>query len=184
MASGVGHSEVLVATIARRPPQGQARTSTQSMRRRSWAHAIREPTSFMTPAPRLVRGRLSAAFSLSRPPSGNAPSPLAKNGDASSGFFAIRFFFLARGNVAVGPALAGPRGNTAARRSERGPNTPDKRWSGNRGGGIKLDRRDKDCAGVITRCVAPLRLGMHRRYATRPSGSFDRRSKPHSGRAQ
>jgi len=107
------------------------------------------------------------------------------NGDASSGVFAIRFFFfLARGNVAVAPALAGPRGTTAARSGERGPNTPDKRWSGNRGGGIKLARRAKHRIGVITGCVAPLRLGMHRGHATRPSRSFDRRSKPPSGRAQ
>ena len=156
------------------------------MRRRSWAHAIREPPGFTTPSPRLVRGRLRAAFSLSRPRSGNVPSPLATNGDASSGFFAIRFFFffLARGNVAVAPALAGPRGTTAARNGERGPNTPDKRCKGNRGGGIKLASRDKHCTGGITRCVAPLRLGLRSRYATRPSGSFDRRSKLHSGRAQ
>ena len=153
------------------------------MRRRSWAHAIREPPGFTTPSPRLVRGRLRAAFSLSRPRSGNVASPLATNGDAASGFFAVRFFFLARDNVGVAPALAGPRGTTAARSGERGPNTPDKRWSGNRGGGIKLDSRAKHCIGVITRCVAPLRLGLRRRYATRPSRSFDRRSKPHSGRA-
>jgi len=109
------------------------------MRRRSWAHAIREPPGFTTPSPRLVRGRLRATFSLSRPRSGNVPSPLATNGDASSGFFAVRFFFLARGNVAVAEALAtGPRGTTEARSGERGPNTPDKRWSGKRGGGIKL----------------------------------------------
>ena len=53
------------------------------------------------------------------------PLPLATNGDASSGVFAIRFFFfLARGNVAVTPALAGPRGTTAARSGERGPKRP------------------------------------------------------------
>ena len=105
------------------------------MRRRSWAHAIREPPGFTAPSPRLVRGRLRTAFSPSLPRSGNVPSPLATNGDASSGVFAIRVFSLARGNVAVAPALAGPRGTTAARSGERGPNTPDKRWSGNRGGG-------------------------------------------------
>jgi hypothetical protein len=107
------------------------------MRRRSWAHSIREPTGFTTPSPRLVRGRLRTAFSLSPPTrSGDVPSPPATNGDASSGFFAVRFFFLARGNLAVAEALAtGPRGTTEARSGERGPNTPDKRWSGKRGGG-------------------------------------------------
>jgi len=73
-----------------------------------------------------------------RPRSGNVPSPLTTHGDASSGVFAIRFFcfffFLARANVAVAPALAGPRGTTAARSGERGPNTPDKRWSAERRG--------------------------------------------------
>ena len=64
-------------------------------------------------------------------------SALAPHRVASSGFFfAVRFFFLARGNVGVAKALAtGPRGTTEARSGERGPNTPDKRWSGNRGGG-------------------------------------------------
>jgi hypothetical protein len=128
-------------------------------------------------------------FSLSPPPrSGNVPSPLATNGDgdASGGFFAVRcfFFFLARGNVGVAPALTGPRGTTAARNAERGPNTPDKRCNGNRGGGIKLASRDKNCTGIITRCVAPLRLILRRRYATRPSGSIDRRSRLNGGRAQ
>ena len=86
------------------------------MRRRSWAHAIREPSGFTTPSPRLVRGRLGPAFSLSPPRSGDAPSALAANTDASSCVFAVRFFFLARGNVGVAPALAtGPRGTTAAR---------------------------------------------------------------------
>jgi len=33
---------------------------------------------------------------------------------------------VARGNVAVAEALAAARGTTAARSSERGPNTPDK----------------------------------------------------------
>ena len=108
---------------------------------------------------------------LSPPRSGDVPSPLATNADASSGFFAVRFFFLARGNVGVAPALAtGPRGTTSARNAERGPNTPDKRCNGNRGGGIKLERRAKSCTAVITRCVAPLRLGLRSRYATRPSG--------------
>ena len=153
------------------------------MRRRSWAHAIREPPGFTTPSPRLVRGRLRPAFSLSPPRSGDAPSALAANTDASSGFFAVRFFFLARGNVGVAPALAAARGTTAARNGERGPNTPDKRCNGNRGGGIKLERRDKNCTGVITRCVAPLRLGLRRRYATRPSARMDKRSKLNGGRA-
>jgi hypothetical protein len=151
------------------------------MRRRSSAHSIREPTGFTTPSPRLVRGRLPTALSLSPPPrSGDVASPLATDGDASSGFFIVRFFFffLARGNVGVAKALAAaPRGTTAARSGDRGPNTPDKRCSGNRGGGIKLDSRAKNCIGVITRCVAPLRLGMRSRYASRPSGSIDRRSK-------
>ena len=153
------------------------------MRRRSWAHSIRETAAFTTPSPRLVRGRLRPAFSLSPPRSGDVPSSLATNGDgdASSGFFAIRFFFLARGNVGVAPALAGPRGTTAARNGERGPNTPDRRCNGNRGGGIKLERRDRNCTGVITRCVAPLRLGLRRRYATRPSARIDRRSKLNGG---
>ena len=102
------------------------------MRRRSSAHSIREPTGFTTPSPRLVRGRLPPAFSLSPPPppprSGDVSSPLATNADVSSGFFALRFFFLARG--AVAPALAGPRGTTEVRSGERGPNTPDKRCNG------------------------------------------------------
>jgi hypothetical protein len=59
---------------------------------------------------------LERAFSLPPPRSGDVPSPLATNGDASSGFFAVRFFFLARGNVGVAKALAtGPRGTTEAR---------------------------------------------------------------------
>ena len=114
---------------------------------------------------------LECAFSLSPPRSGDVPTPQATNGDASSSFFAVRFF-LARGNVGVAPALAGPRGTTAARSRERGPNTPDSRCNGNRGGGIKLASRDRNCTGVITRCVAPLRLGLRRRYATRPSASI------------
>ena len=115
--------------------------STQSTWSRSWAHLIREPSGFTTLCPRLVRRRPRTAFSPSLPRSGNVPSPLTTNGDASSGVFAIRFFFfLARGNVAVAPALAGPRGTTVARSGERGPNSPDKRRSGNRGGGIKLER--------------------------------------------
>ena len=134
MATTTSLSE-MSATIARLPPHRHAKTSIQSMRRRSWAHAIREPPGFTTPSPRLVRGRLRTAFSLSRPRSGNVPSPLATNGDASSGFFAIRFFFffffLARvraGVVGAAPALAtGPRGTTAARHGERGANTPDRR---------------------------------------------------------
>ncbi|MEO5725800.1 MAG: hypothetical protein ABI134_29830 [Byssovorax sp.] len=92
------------------------------MRRRSWAHSIREPPGFTTPSPRLVRGRLRAAFSLSRPRSGNVPSPLATNGDASSGVFAI--FFLARGNVAVAPALAGPRGTRCRAQQRARPEYP------------------------------------------------------------
>jgi hypothetical protein len=116
------------------------------MRRRSFTHAIREPTGFTTPSPRLVGGRLRSAFSLSPPTpprSGDVPSPLATNADASSGFFLVRFFLLARGNVAVAEAIAGPRGTTAAQSREPGPNTPHKRCHGNRGGGIKLARRDK-----------------------------------------
>ncbi|MEO5727839.1 MAG: hypothetical protein ABI134_33475 [Byssovorax sp.] len=94
------------------------------------------------------------------------------NGDASSGVFAIRFFFLARGNVAVAPALAGPRGTTAARSGERGPNTPDKRWSGNRGGGIKLDSRakERDSAGLAVRARSmflPARYFLHEDAALR-----------------
>ena len=98
-----------------------------------WAHSIRERTGFTTPSPRLVRGWLGTAFSLAPPTrSGDVLSPLATNADASSGFFAVRFFFLARGTLGAAPALAGPRGTTAARNAERGPNTPDKRWNGNR----------------------------------------------------
>ena len=182
MATTPSPSE-MSATVARLPPQGQARTSTQSMRRRSWAHSIREPTRFTPPFPRLVRGRFRTAFSLSPPTrSGDVASPLATNGDATSGFFAVRFF-LARGNLGVAPALPVSRGTTVARNGERGPNTPDKRWSGNRGGGIKLASLAKSCIGILARCVAPLRLGLRRRYATRPSARIDRRSKPHFGRA-
>ena len=78
------------------------------MRRRSSAHSIREPTGFTTPSPRLVRGRLPPAFSLSPPRSGDVPSPLATNADASSGFFALRFFFLARGALALARLAALP----------------------------------------------------------------------------
>jgi hypothetical protein len=67
-------------TIARLPPHRHAKTSTQSMRRRSWGHSIREPSCFTTPSPRLVRGRLCTAFSPSLPRSGNVLSPLATNG--------------------------------------------------------------------------------------------------------
>ena len=144
------------------------------MRRRSWAHSIREPSGFTTPSPRLVRGPLRTALSLS-PRSGNVPSPLAANGDGdtSSGFFAVRFFFLARGNVGVAKPLAGPRGTTAARNAERGPNTPDKRWNGNRGGGIKLASLAKNCTGVITRWLllgdsrAGWRFGLEISFAIR-----------------
>ena len=64
-----------------------------------------------------------------------------------------------------------------------GAHLRDKRWSGNRGGGIKLASLAKNCIGILARCVAPLRLGLRRRYATRPSARIDRRSKPHFGRA-
>ena len=33
--------------------------------------------------------------------------------------------------------------------------------------GIKLERSDRNCTGVITRCVAPLRLGLRSRYLPR-----------------
>jgi hypothetical protein len=99
------------------------------MRRRSWAHSIREPTGFTTPSPRLVRGRLPTAFSLSPPRSGDVPSALETSGEAVAAF--VFRFFLARvraGVVGVAPALAtGPRGTTAARHGERGANTPDRR---------------------------------------------------------
>jgi hypothetical protein len=50
----------------------------------------------------------------------------------------VGFFFLARGNARVAPALAlGPRGTTAVRNGEHGANTPDRRCSGKRGDGIK-----------------------------------------------
>jgi hypothetical protein len=89
----------------------------------------------------------------------------------------------ARGEVAIAEALAtGPREITAARNCERGANMPDSRCNGNRGGGIDAASLAKHCTGVITR-VAPLRLGMHRRYATRPSGRIDERSKLNGGRA-
>jgi hypothetical protein len=104
-----GHEHLAVRDVShdRPPPTAPARQNIHPiMRPGSWAHSIREPPGFTTPSPRLVRGRLRTAFSPSRPRSGNVPSPLATNGDASSGFFAIRFFFLARGNVAVAPALA------------------------------------------------------------------------------
>jgi hypothetical protein len=117
-----------------------------------------------------VRGSLGAAGSLARPRSGDVPSAVETNGDALSGFVGVvfRFFFLARGNVGVAPALAtGPLGTTAARNFERGPNTPDRRCNGKRGGGIKLDSRARNCIGVITRCVAPLRLGLRSRYLPR-----------------
>jgi hypothetical protein len=46
--------------------------STQATRRsRSWAHSILRPPGFTTPSPRLVRGRLRAAFSLSPQRSGD-----------------------------------------------------------------------------------------------------------------
>jgi hypothetical protein len=54
-------------TRARRPPQGPARTSTQPMRRTSWAQSILAPAGFTTPSPRLVRGPFGAAGSLARP---------------------------------------------------------------------------------------------------------------------
>jgi hypothetical protein len=146
MASGVGHSEVLVATNARRPPHGQASTSTQSTRHRSFAHAIRVPTGFTTPSPRLVRGPFGAAFSPSRPRSGDAPSAVETSDDALSVVVVVvRFFFLARGNTCDGapPLATGPLGTTAARNGERGANTPDRRRRGNRGGGIKAETRAK-----------------------------------------
>jgi hypothetical protein len=70
MATTTSLSE-MSATIARLPPHRHAKTSTQSMRRRSSAHAIRERPGFTTPSPRLVRGRLRAAA----PPVG----PLARH---------------------------------------------------------------------------------------------------------
>jgi len=101
-----------------------------------WAHSIREPPAFTTPCPRLVDGRIRTAFSLSPPTcSGDVLSPLAPKGDACSGFFIVRFFFLLARQRRRHPALAGPRGTAAARNAERGPNTPDKRCNGNRGSG-------------------------------------------------
>jgi hypothetical protein len=41
--------------------------STQSTRRRSWAHSILRSPGFTTPSPRLVRGRIRTALSLSPP---------------------------------------------------------------------------------------------------------------------
>src|SRR4051812_35714309 len=118
------------------------------MRRRSCAHSSLEPTGFTTPSPRPVRGRLPTALSLAPTRSGDVPSPRATNCEASSGFVAVRFFFLARGNVGVANALAtDPRGTTEARSGERGPNPPDKRWSGNLGGGINAALRAKQCTG-------------------------------------
>jgi hypothetical protein len=126
-----------------------------------------------------------AAFSLSRPRSGDVPSAVETNGDESSGFVFVVRFVVFRGHRFVDgvPALAtGPRGTTSARNGERGATTPDRRCSGNRGGGINAAILANQCTGVITRCVAPLRLGFRRRYATRPSGRIDRRSKRNGGR--
>jgi hypothetical protein len=44
--------------------------------------------------------------------------------------------------------------------------------------GINAAILAKHCMGVITRCVAPLRLGMHRRYATRPSARIELANQP------
>jgi hypothetical protein len=131
----------------------------------------------------LAGERAAAVFSLARSPSGDVPSALATYGDAASGV-GVRLFG-ARGEVAIAKALAtGPRVITATRTCERGANTPDSGSDGNRGGGINAASLAKQCTGVITRCVAPLRRGMHRRYATRPSGRIDERSKRNGGRAQ
>ena len=69
--------------------------------------------------------------------SGQALAPLRgreTSGDAPSRFLGVAFrFVFARDNVGVASALAAdPRGTTAARSGERGPNTPDKRCKGNR----------------------------------------------------
>jgi hypothetical protein len=78
---------------------------------------IRELAGFTTPLPRLVRGPLSAAFSLARPRSGDHPLTVETNGDASSGV--VVRLFLARGFIVVARALAiASPGTTAARNGE------------------------------------------------------------------
>ena len=164
MATTTSLSE-MSATIARRPPHRHAKTSTRSIRRSRWAHAIRVPATFPTPSPRRVGRRLGATLSRS----GDVPSAVATHGDASSGTVRVVVFVLARGNVGVPPALAtGPLGTTAARSGERGANTPEKRCNGKRGGGIKAAILAKYCTGVITRCVTPLRLGLRSGFGKRP----------------
>jgi hypothetical protein len=62
------------ATIARRPPQEHAKTSTKSTRRSSWVHSSLPQEGFPTLSLRSVSGRLCTAFSLSLPRSGDVPS--------------------------------------------------------------------------------------------------------------
>ena len=102
---------------------------------------------------------LERAFSL---------SPLATNSDASSGFFAFRFCFLARGNVGVAPAFAtGPRGTTAARGGAPRPEHTRQalQWKPGRRNQAresrqKLHRRHRE----VRRAVAP-RLAKEIRHA-------------------
>ena len=181
-----GHDHLAVRDVGHNRPPATAMARQNVHQISGWPSERRPPRPPIASENPLFSSVNLERASLLSPPrrSGDDASPLATNADASSGFFIVRFFFLARGTVGVAPPLAtGPRGTTAARSGDRGPNTPDKRCNGNRGGGIKLARRDKNCTGVITRCVAPLRLGLRRRYATRPSARIDKRSKLNGGRA-
>jgi hypothetical protein len=96
--------------------------------------------------------------------------------------FFLRFFF-GFGGFARTTLDAGRSATTAARIGELGANTPAKRTSGKRGGGMRAAMRARSWTGVITRWVAPLRRGFRRKYATRPSGRSDMRSRLKGGLA-
>src|SRR5271166_6904491 len=116
-------------------------------------------------SPRLVRGALGTGAGL----------------EVVSVFFLRRFFAGAgAGGVVVSSR---PYFTTAARHVECGARTPASLVSGYLGGGTSAAIRARKCTGSSTRCVAPFLRGLRRRYATRPKGRIDMRSRQKGGLA-
>ena len=141
-----------------RRPENKAAADRQpreakSMRRRSWAHAIREPTGFTTPSPRLVRGRLPTAFSLSPPRSGDVPSALETSGEAVAAF--VFRFFLARVRAGSRHGSTGHHGSAPRRAGGEHAGQALKRVAGRRNQARnprqQLHRRHHE----VRRAVAP-----------------------------
>lgn len=110
-------------------------------------------TSFRSSPRRLIL-LARTAFLLSPRRSGDVSAVLATNGDASSGFFAVRFFFLARGNVGVAKALAGSRGTTEARNGERDTVSGDTQTEAGRTRRRRLEARGERAGVEIGLLVA------------------------------